>query len=108
MLNGGVTQYDLSADSVVVAASVEAKVAYIKQLSQTSPVLVYGSMELCTQLLMSGALFVNTSVNPQQLRALDQRDPFSKAYKIVVCNDMFGMRGIDYRSNSVTLAFVIA
>lgn len=108
MLNNGVTQYDLSADSVT-ASTAEAKVSYIKQLSATSPVLVYGPEELCMKLVMQcGALYVNTSVNPQQLRALDQRDPFSNAYKIIVCNDMFGMRGIDYRSNSVTLALVIA
>lgn len=108
MLNNGVTQYDLSVDSVT-ASTIEAKVAYIKQLSATSPVLVYGPKELCMELVMQcSALFVSPQVDPQQLRTLDQRAPFSNAYKIVVCTDMFGMRGIDYRSNSVTLTLIIA
>lgn len=82
---------------------------YILQLSKSSAVLVYGPKMLCTMLVMDhSAINVTASVDPKVLRALGQKDQYTNAYKIAVCSDMFGMRGIDYRSENIQLALVIA
>jgi hypothetical protein len=52
---------------------------------------------------------VQPGVDHSVLRALDKKVAGSKSfYRLVICRDEFGMRGIDYRSPSVKLTLVLA
>lgn len=80
----------------------------IKELSTTGPVLVYGIESLSEALKVASIepIIVDENVDADQLRKLEERD--GEQFKVVLASTPFGMRGIDYRANGVTMTLVIA
>jgi hypothetical protein len=74
------------------------------------PVLVFCEQALTEELIAISCvpLVVDLKVDPAVLRELDQRDQATNAYRVVVSETQFGMRGLDYRSKNVNMALVIA
>lgn len=97
-------------DRIVAAATIKDKAAYIKGLSTDMPVLVFCEPTLTEELISIGCspLVVDHNVDPAVLRQLDERDQATGAYRVVVSETQFGMRGLDYRSKNVKMALVIA
>ena len=95
----------LKMDQVQHAATIEAKVSYIQSLVANGPVLVYGTIELkeALEVAITDLIVVDPQVDYLMLRKLDQ-----PPYKVLFADTQFGMRGIDYRCERVSMHLVIA
>lgn len=84
------------------------KAQFIKERATQGPVLVYCDTKLTDQLKLANCtpLIVTEAVDCQVLRQLDQQ--VNGSFRVVVAQDQFAMRGLDYRSHTTKLSLVIA
>lgn len=80
----------------------------INELSANGPVLVYGPESLSDALKAASIeyILVDENVDADQLRKLHERA--GEQFKVVLACTPFGMRGIDYRAEGVTMTLVVA
>ena len=107
----GFKQFKYTADGVeqqpvqVNTVAPKDKVKYILSLLSSGPVLVLCNGQLAEALgkvvPRENTVNVQSGVDYGVLRALDVK--VGSLYRLVVCTDEFGIRGIDYRSPNVAL-----
>jgi hypothetical protein len=97
----------------VQAPTLEEKVAVVKQKRTQGPVLLFGDELLLKALEEAGIEPVKISAagrvpETSFFRTKLEQSVHEGLYPVLVACDMFGMRGIDYRSRSVPLHLIIA
>jgi hypothetical protein len=96
----------LEVDAVVDAPSTEQKAEYIAQQLKNGPVLAFCDhllAEALNAIARESVIIMDHDTDYNLLRTLDQQ-PF----KLVIAQDEFAMRGIDYRCEKATMPLIIA
>jgi hypothetical protein len=96
----------------VVATTDEVKAEYIITKLKDGPVLVYCDEHLLENLKRRTASVVQVTIGnvPESafLRTMLDTATDKGMYPLLVATDMFGMRGLDYRSRKVAMHLIIA